>query len=403
MEEIKSLKQFYDLMLKTRQVKKDIFDLYVKDEKKQIQALNLIKKLQNFQAVLETIPNNNGRYSLKLDGQKMMVLDLSYEINELKKDIFFLTHSEEEFDLYLEQTHQNFKNIVGAIFSQLKNIEFRNFITDRDGTVNNYCGRYGSSIQSVYNAVFLYRFAVKAVENSILLTSAPLDNNGMVDISLLPKEVFIYAGSKGREYFDRKGLRHQFPVEKEQQQMLDILNDRLKQLLKKPEYAVFPLIGSGLQLKFGQTTIARQDISGTIPESESIGFLKIIRQLVQQIDADNKFFRIEDTGKDIEIILTIDCKDKKGELKDFDKGDGVNYLDQELKLNLKIGRNLICGDTASDLAMVEAAMAESSNTWTIFVTEDKKLQASAQNVCAKCFFVPEPDMLVAILNLLASK
>ena len=36
MEKIINLKQFYDFMQKTRLVKKDIFDLYIKDKKQKI-------------------------------------------------------------------------------------------------------------------------------------------------------------------------------------------------------------------------------------------------------------------------------------------------------------------------------------------------------------------------------
>lgn len=73
-------------------------------------------------------------------------------------------------------------------------------MSDRDGTVNNYCGRYLSSVQSVYNSVFLTRYAVKKVTNGTILTSAPMENMGLVDIATTSREgVFIYAGSKGRE------------------------------------------------------------------------------------------------------------------------------------------------------------------------------------------------------------
>ncbi len=400
MQEIKDLKQFYDFMFLTRQTKQRIFDLYVNNEKEKIKDLNLIKELQVFQSKLENIPNENGKYKLRLNEDKDVLLDLSYEINELKKDIFFLLNGEDEFEKYLEAIHIDFKQSITAIVSKLKSIKFHNLITDRDGTINNYCGRYISSIQSVYNAVFLYRFAANSAKNSILLTSAPLNAIGMVDISLLPKDMFIYAGSKAREYFDHQGIRHQFSIEEEKQQMLDKFNHRLKQLLEQSEYSLFSLIGSGLQLKFGQTTIARQNISGTVPENESIDFLETINKIVQQLDPEKRFFRMEDTGKDIEIILTIDNGDDKGKIKDFDKGDGVNYLDQELSLNISDGPNLICGDTASDVAMIEASMAKSSNTWTIFVTQDLKLKNRVKDICSNSFFVQEPDMLVMILNLL---
>ena len=119
----------------------------------------MITQLQDALDTLEAIPQTQGKYALKLDEQKNILLDLSYEINELKKDIFFLTHSENEFFEYLKNLHANFSEQTEKISEKLKNIKFKNLISDRDGTVNNYCGRYASSVQSVYNAVFLCRFA----------------------------------------------------------------------------------------------------------------------------------------------------------------------------------------------------------------------------------------------------
>jgi hypothetical protein len=402
MEKIKDLKRFYEFMLMTREVKKQIFDLYIQNRKDEIIEQDLVGKLEDFLSSLENIPQKDQGYYLSVDDKRTMRIDLSYEINELKKDIYFLKHSEAEFNDHLKTIHPDFEISVNGLAEILGKVKFKNFITDRDGTVNNYCGRYLTSVQSVYNAVFLYRFASTAVDNAVLLTSAPLDNIGMADISILPKTVFIYAGSKGREYFDKQGIRHQYPVSKQKQDKLDSLNQQIKQLLEKPEYEIFGLIGSGLQLKFGQTTIARQDISSTVTEEESIGFLNSVRHLVRCLDPDDEFFRIEDTGKDIEIILTIADEQEKDKLKDFDKGDSVNFLDKSLNFGIEQGPVLICGDTGSDVAMVKAAMFKTNDTWAVFVTKDGGLKKKVQEICPNSFFVPEPDMLVAVLNRIAT-
>ncbi|MGD8893051.1 MAG: hypothetical protein PVF94_08480, partial [Desulfobacterales bacterium] len=151
--------------------------------------------------------------------------------------------------------------------------------------------------------------------------------------------------------------------------------------------------------KFGQTTIARQDISRSVSEDESEALLKKIRSLVSDIDPENTNFRIEDTGLDIEIILTIE--DSESGPKDFDKADSVKFLDSELGLNLSEGPHLICGDTSSDIPMIEASMSKTDDTWSIFVTEDKELADRVTAVCPNAVIVPEPDMLVTILNLLS--
>jgi hypothetical protein len=277
-------------------------------------------------------------------------------------------------------------------------VHFKAFLTDRDGTVNNYCGRYISSVQSVYNAVFLTRFATTAAENSVILTSAPLDNIGLVDISVSPTRVFIYAGSKGREYFNTEGQRRVFPIEQEKQAKLDELNARLATLLKQPEYEMYGLIGSGLQFKFGQTTVARQDITRSIPNTESEKFLNTVRQLISSVDPNYVFFRIEDTGLDIEIILTVEDGEDAESAKDFDNGDGIKFLNQDMGLHMAEGSCLICGDTNSDVPMVAAAMNVAKETYAAFVTRKDELKDKVRAVCPRALFVSEPDVLVTILH-----
>ena len=74
------------------------------------------------------------------------------------------------------------------------NTRFHNFITDRDGTTNMYCGRYVTSIQAVYNAVWLATFSKQCCENSLFMTSAPL--HGLKDVSIMPDGTFIHGCSK---------------------------------------------------------------------------------------------------------------------------------------------------------------------------------------------------------------
>jgi hypothetical protein len=85
--------------------------------------------------------------------------------------------------------------------------------------------------------------------------------------------------------------------------------------------------------------------------------------------------------------------------KDFDKADAVRYLDDALKLNMKQGPHLICGDTSSDVLLIEAAMEKTPDTWTVFVTKDNELAARVKDVCSNSFIVTEPDILVTILGL----
>jgi hypothetical protein len=397
-----TLKQFYNLMARTRSIRFQVVENIVMNRPI---SPDSIKSLKNFLASLDGIHSENKKKILYLNDSmgntsKKIEVDLTYEITELEKDIFYLENGEEAFIGYLSGLHVGFQKHVDNGLNKLTGLRFNCFITDRDGTINNYCGRYRSSVQSIYNAVFLTRFAKKRAKNPIIITSAPLKNPGIVDVSINPEKTIIYAASKGREFIDLSGNRRTYPIDDKKQKLIDRLNQKLSVLLQEPSFEQFSMIGSGLQLKFGQTTIARQDISRSVSEDESDALLKRIRSLVSDIDPENKNFKIEDTGLDIEIILTIE--DSESGPKDFDKGDSVNFLDSELGLHMSKGPHLICGDTSSDIPMIEASINKTGDTWSIFVTEDKELAGRVTTVCPNSVIVPEPDMLVTILNLMAS-
>ncbi len=393
--ELVTLKDFYRLMEATREVRFDATKRIVAGE---APSESTDTSLKNALSALEAVKLVGDKRVLSLDGSREIELDLSYEIHEARKDIFFLENGEEAFMGYLSDLHDGFADHVRQGREYLAGLDINCFITDRDGTVNNYCGRYRSSIQSIYNALLLTRFAQRKAENAVVLTSAPLANIGLVDISVAPERIMYYAGSKGRECIDLEGRVRAFPVETEKQELLDKLNAVLSALVKMPEYEKYSLIGSGLQFKFGQTTIARQDISNSVDPDESKQFLGRLEEIVRDLDPNDTNFRIEDTGLDVEIILTIESGDEGP--KDFDKGDGVKFLNTEFNFDMFHGPNLICGDTGSDVPMLEAAMEMSKETKSVFVTKKEELATRVQGVCPGALIVPEPDMLVTILGTL---
>ncbi len=393
-----TLAGFYELMESTVDVRRRMVVEYI--EKGDVEAgdLNLLRKVLQ---ILEDLPvGEEGKNRLLLEGSRTLDVDLGYEKEELKKDLFFFEKGEKEFSLYLASMHSGFDEYVKRGFEFLHGKRFRNFVTDRDGTVNNYCGRYRSSVQSAYNAVYLTRFIRSCTDNAVIVTSAPLQNPGIATISVMDKGTFIYAASKAREFIDASGVRRTYPIDPDANTLLDQLNKRLAALVKKPGREKFALIGSGLQFKFGETTIARQDITGAVTEEESTAFKKEVEQEVEAVDPSLQKFYIVDTGLDIEIILKKGGTGSVSEEK-FDKGDGLLFLDRELGLNLKKGPNLVCGDTSSDLKLVDACVQQSDETWTVFVTRDEKLAAKVNSTGAENFIVPEPDMLVFMLDRLS--
>ena len=397
---VTTLQQFYALMAKTREIRLDVVTRYLAGSSMFSED---IVSLTNALEALRAIPTTKTGSEVNLDESRTIAIDLSYEVNELDKDIRFLGEGEEVFERHLRDLHPTLEEQVEFGLAMLAPIQLKNLITDRDGTVNNYCGRYLSSIQSVYNSVYLSRFAQKCAKNTVILTSAPLENGGLVDITTIPTGIVFNAGSKGREYRDLNFKRFTFAIDPEQQEKLEELNLLIFDLLKQPQYEKFGLIGSAFQQKFGQTTMARQDVTGSVPEVESAQFLHKLEHLVKTVDPDEHFFRIEDTGLDVEIILTVSSDDSSEGRTDFSKGNGVDFLNTELQLDLASGPNLVCGDTGSDVPMLEACLRHSTNTWAIFVTRNEDLKQRVLSLTDQALIVDEPDTLVAILNAQAKK
>ena len=395
---IATLPQFYERMRSTRPVRQAVVTAIL--ERTDVPA-GSASFLRQALADLEAIPSDSEGQRLRVGeaGATEVHVDLGYEVGELRKDIQFLEEGEDAFLAELARRHSRFVDEVAAGRDALAGLRFQTFVSDRDGTVINYCGRYASSIQSAWNAVFLTRFARARTRRSVVLTSGPLQDVGLVNLAVTPPGAFVYAGSKGRESLDPEGRRRQYAIDPRQQEMLDAFNRRLGALLDEPGHEVFRLIGSGLQHKFGQTTVARQDIHRSVPEDRSNAFLERVRALVRSLDPEGVSFRIEDTGLDVEILLTVE--DEGGGRRDFDKGDGVRFLNDDQKLAMDRGPCLVCGDTSSDVPMLEAALDVAPEVRSVFVTRREDLRERVKSRLPGALFVSEPDALVAILNGLA--
>ena len=400
LQDIRTLKELYQLKAETRELRAPVVNNIIKQR---VVGQTCVESLKNALYSLETIyiDDDTGHRLLRLDGLKQIHVDLTYEIRELQKDIYYLEHGEDKFIDYLAKFIPDFRTYVNEGLSLLKGKHFDAFITDRDGTTNNYCGRYRSSVQPIYNSVFLTRFAKNRCDYPIIITSAPLKDFGILNVSINPSNTFIYAGSKGREFIDLDGEFNSFPIEEKKQQLIHLLNERMVVLLQKQDFEKFNFIGSALQFKFGQTTVARQDISHSIKDDESCAFLEKVKGIVREIDPSGRNFRIEDTGLDIEIILTIDAPFGESTVKDFDKGDGLAFICSKLGMGASQGSTLVCGDTPSDIPMLKKAIEMFDDVWAVFVTRDEKLQKEIKEICPNSFTVPYPDILLTILGLLS--
>ena len=391
---ITKLSEFYAEMKHLRQVRFDVVNTIASGKK--------LNKTQLFQLIeieekLRSIPEKDNFFQLKTAQNESIALELDYELGELQKDSIFLKQGESALLNYLSEKHKYFESEIKKGLQFLENKYFDHFVTDRDGTVSNYCGRYQSSVQSIYNALFLSHFTKTVKGKSIIITSAPLFNIGLADISVQPKTDFILSGSKGRELIDDYDKKHFFPIDENQKKKLNQLNSKIEDLLEQNEFSAFRYIGSGLQYKFGQTTLARQDKNNSISAEKSLQLKSQIEKIIQKLDPNQETFRLEDTGKDLEIMLTVNEKNQDL-LVDFDKGHGLEFICKTLNINIENQKILICGDTFSDLPLLTKAKAMGANVSSIFVTQDEKLMKEAKSLCNDSFIVSSPDVLVALLK-----
>ncbi len=391
-----TLEEFYRLMEATgaarRRIVRTVLDGGAADQ-------GDVGVLRDVRDELARMPGAPGRVGLKI-GASEIASNLDYELNELEKDLLFLEGGASALERYWNERDAGFAEAVEGCVAYLSESPPDLFITDRDGTINNYCARYRSSIQSAYNAIFVSRFAAESSRRNMILTSAPLYHGGLLDVNVMPENLFILAGSKGREYRDEHGRDDRLAMTDGQADLMNRLNSELETLTARPEFREFALIGSGLQRKFGQATIARQDSHESIPRERSEKFLDAVRELVERLDATGDGLRIEDTGLDVEIMLTSpgDASAPRG----FHKGDGLMFLNERLVPAADGGCALVCGDTLADLPMVEAAARLRPRVRAIFVAPGQKLRDAARILLPDVFFVDSPDILVAALHRAAS-
>jgi len=397
---VRTLKQFYDLVAETKPVRVQIVEAVATG---QSPDAALVGALEAALASLRGIPQEDGGPVLDVGGGATIKVDLGYEIGELEKDLRFVAEGEEAFLASLSELHCHvcFADEVAATTEALSGIHFNALVTDRDGTIANYCGRYRSSVQPAWNAYFLSRFGRECTDHPVIITSAPLKDPGILDVSSCPSGTMIYGASKGREFVGLDDVRRSYPVPPEDQTLLEELFARLDAVVAEPGKERFGLIGSGLQRKFGQATIARQDITGSVAPEESDTFLAEIKALVRELDPVGDRLVIEDTGLDVEIILTIG--DKGSAPKDFDKGDAVLYLDEQLGLDLQSGPHLVCGDTGGDVPLIEAVAGRCDDTWSVFVTANEDLRERVRGLHPRALFVSTPDALMATMANLSRK
>jgi hydroxymethylpyrimidine pyrophosphatase-like HAD family hydrolase len=373
-KEIKTINQFRKTIVYSKKIKKRIVKNILSNKKilkKDILALEKILKL------FEKIETKKGKRVLKDDFGKKVFFGMDYEILELKKDIAYLKKGEDGLFEIMRKNIKNFDKQVSKLQKFVSSKKINVVVADRDGTINNYGERYWSSIQSVYNAVFLSRAFKK--KKIIILSSAPLKE--MKEVTIMPINSIILAGSKARElFFNNKIIK--YPIKRKEINLILKIGKNIREFVTQKKYFVFLQIGSGFQQKRGEITIARQDVSGSINKSFSKEFFKKIKEIVSKNDFEKRI-SIMDTGLDIEIVL-------KSKENSFDKGDGILFSLSKTKISQTKEKILVCGDTKADVAMVKKI---GKKAIPVFVGNKNKFGKELKKAC----FVSNPDVLITAL------
>lgn len=352
-----------------------------------------VAHLESAQAILESLPGDGVQRVVSVDGRDLR-LTLDYEFQELGRDLLCLKAG---MPAVVQALHVpgTFGDELDAVLDVVARQRYSAAFTDRDGTIANYCGRYRSSHQPLYAAVKLGRFARERADHFFVVTSGPLYGHGLLSLSAFPEETAHLAGSKGREYLLADGTTGSYRLTDEQRAAMIVLDERLRELVEQPRYRLLSMIGSGYQRKFGQLTVSRQDIHRSVPAELSEAFLADVHALLGELGDLGRWFELDDTGFDIELTLSQENEQTHG----FHKGDGVGFLIDTLELDVGHTPVLVCGDTPSDLPMLEHLARAGYETHALFVAADEDLQRQVRGLASRAAFCSGPDVLVTALGL----
>ncbi|GMT35941.1 hypothetical protein PFISCL1PPCAC_27238, partial [Pristionchus fissidentatus] len=431
--EVRQLADFYMLMNKTAQVRRQIVEGVLKGVPiKPHFALSL----ENAKNALErSCEPNTSRLILDTtareedpDGANLTAsLDISDELDELTRDLAFLQFVQEDDINNVEQfidtlgsfhpsgpaAYQEEVSKACALLTKADHFHF--FFTDRDGTLKSYSCSYPTSIQPAYSAVIQAQFARRCAQFCAIVTTAPLVHIGILNMSTMPEGSCAYGASGGREWYLNPAL--QFKDDTVSEQDLALLNEafeKVEDLLEKPEFRNFTWIGSGLQKHFGHITVAKQDNNNSIPHRKSVMLYESLARIVHEVDPKGQTLTLREGELDLKIftkvssthshLLTEGASQAKLSGRIFNKGHGIRLIERKMGLKLTDGKILVCGDSETDIPMLEECLLVApANVFTIWVTDDESLQAKVAHTCSRfgntnVEFVSSPKVLLGAMG-----
>ncbi|CCD66907.1 Alpha,alpha-trehalose-phosphate synthase [UDP-forming] 1 [Caenorhabditis elegans] len=412
--EVKQLGQFYGLMSRTAQVRRQIVECVLKGLP--IRP-HFRYSLENAKNSLESSCKSGTKLSLEADEESgeekgfEITYDIHDELSEMEKDLAFLAfiqsdeyENAEEFIKTLGSFYEGgpvlFKNEVKQAAEMLQQgIHYNTFFTDRDGTLKSYACSYPTSVQPAYSAVIQAQFARRCATFCAIVTTAPLLHTGILEVATIPEGYYAYGASAGREWYLNPA--QQFKDRSFSAIDLNLMNkvfDIIEELLERPEFRIFKWIGSGIQKHCGHITIAKQDVNGTIPSRKVIRLYEQLVKIVNDFDPNGTTLTMRESDLDFKIYVKAKLKGRI-----FNKGHGIRLVRERLKPNMSKGNCLVCGDNESDIPMLEECLKlAGSKVYTIWVTADTNLQEKVTQLCdrfscSNIHFVSCPQVLLGAM------
>jgi hypothetical protein len=272
-------------------------------------------------------------------------------------------------------------------------------ITDWDGTMKDYCSQYATNLQPTYSAIGMANFASLFTRLTAVLTAGPLRGPGILDLTSLPIDgPILFSGSWGREWWmSGKRLVHNEDISLEGDAALRRFKEEMEELLSSTEYSQFGLVGSGVQSKVDRLTLGVQTVFNHVDPELSENYQDAIRERMHRVDPDEQILHFDpSTELEVEVVVHND-----GTV--WNKADGVGMVIEKVGDTLEgPGKVLICGDTASDLPMVEFAVNQNPDgAMALFVTMKEELCDKVRQILPaedrQCF-VSCPDVIHAAMD-----
>ncbi|MHC1791742.1 hypothetical protein [Solidesulfovibrio sp.] len=322
-------------------------------------------------------------------------LDLAEELIQLENDVAYLEDGREALLKRLGKYRHGLRDAIRKSLKIIAGENVNTLLCDCDALFRAPNQRVRTAVQPAWNAVAACRYAMARSRRPVLWSEAPLADPGIIDRATVPGRTFAYAASLGRQWQDPDGNQGQARLSTEKADLLEAINTRLAALMADPAWLAFTYVGTGLQFRRGETSIARQDAAASVEEDDSLALLEHIHDVVDAVDPERLHFRVGDDGRDVTITPTAASRDLWN---DFSPAEGLRNLDAALGLNLAQGPHLVCCAGLQGVALLTALAQHTTDLRAILVTDRDDVARRAAEICPRTAIVRHPDTVAAVLS-----